>query len=258
MQDPVSLLSAIVDLAEAAGRVILPLYEARARAMTKADGTPVTEADVAAERLILAGLGRIAPTIPAVAEEMMADGGAPSVGDTFWLVDPLDGTKEFVARTGEFTVNIGLIAAGIPVLGVIHAPVTGETYAAAGGRATYAATGESHAIPIAARAMPATGAVATVSRRHGSGGAGAAFLAERGILARTTVGSSLKFGLIARGLADVYPRFGETSEWDTAAGHAILMAAGGRVDGLDGRPLAYGKPGFRNTGFIAWGADGRC
>jgi 3'(2'), 5'-bisphosphate nucleotidase len=253
MQDPSRLLPAIVDLALAAGRVILPLYDAHAAPTTKADGTPVTEADTAAEGLILAGLADLTPDVPAVAEEMMAAGARPATGRTFWLVDPLDGTKEFVARTGEFTVNIGLVVDGTPVLGVIHAPVTGETYAAAGGRATWAAAGAAPA-PIRARSRPASDVVATVSRRHGAGGPTARFMAENGVTGRLSVGSSLKFGLIARGLADIYPRFGETSEWDTAAGHAILAAAGGRVDDLDGRPLAYGKPGFRNAGFVAWGA----
>jgi 3'(2'), 5'-bisphosphate nucleotidase len=253
MQDPSRLLPAIVDLALAAGRVILPLYDAHAAPTTKADGTPVTEADTAAEGLILAGLADLTPDVPAVAEEMMAAGARPATGRTFWLVDPLDGTKEFVARTGEFTVNIGLVVDGTPVLGVIHAPVTGETYAAAGGRATWAAAGAAPA-PIRARPRPTSDVVATVSRRHGAGGPTARFMAENGVTGRLSVGSSLKFGLIARGLADIYPRFGETSEWDTAAGHAILAAAGGRVDDLDGRPLAYGKPGFRNAGFVAWGA----
>ncbi len=253
MQDPSRLLPAIVELALAAGRVIQPLYDAHAAAVTKADGTPVTEADTAAERVILAGLATLTPDVPAVAEEMMAAGARPVVGRTFWLVDPLDGTKEFVARTGEFTVNIGLVVDGVPVLGVIHAPVTGETYAAAGGVATWAAAGAGP-MPIRVRARPAQGVVCTVSRRHGSGGRTAAFLAELGATERLSMGSSLKFGLIARGLADVYPRFGETSEWDTAAGHAILSAAGGRVVDLDGRPLAYAKPGFRNVGFVAWGA----
>lgn len=253
MQDPSRLLPAIVDLALAAGRVILPLYDARAAPTTKADGTPVTEADTAAEGVILAGLADLTPDVPAVAEEMMSAGARPSVGRAFWLVDPLDGTKEFVARTGEFTVNIGLVVDGTPVLGVIHAPVTGETYAAAGGRATWAAAGAAPA-PIRARSRPASDVVATVSRRHGAGGPTARFLAENGVTGRLSVGSSLKFGLIARGLADVYPRFGETSEWDTAAGQAILTSAGGRVVDLDGRPLAYGKPAFRNAGFVAWGA----
>lgn len=257
MQDPSRLLPAIVELALAAGRVILPLYDAHAAATTKADGTPVTEADTAAERVILAGLAALTPDVPAVAEEMMAAGARPSVGRAFWLVDPLDGTKEFVARTGEFTVNIGLIVDGVPVLGVIHAPVTDETYAAADGRATWAAAG-CDPVAIRARCRPSSDPVCTVSRRHGPGGRTAGFLADHGVTERLSVGSSLKFGLIARGLADVYPRFGETSEWDTAAGHAILAAAGGRVDDLDGRPLAYGKPGFRNTGFVAWGADPAC
>jgi len=252
------ILDVVVAIAQEAGRVILPYYEARVAALTKADGTPVTAADTAAESVILAALAQLTPGIPVVAEEMMASGATPRVGRRFWLVDPIDGTKEFIARTGEFTVNIGLIEDGVPILGVIHVPVTGDTYfgsGGAGGRAFRSRPGETPH-PIRARPVPAGNRVALASRHSGIGERYERVLAELRAIERRVVGSSLKFCLLASGEADVYPRPGETNEWDTAAGHAIVLAAGGRVDGLDGHPLTYGKPGFLNKGFIAWGAAG--
>jgi 3'(2'), 5'-bisphosphate nucleotidase len=254
VRDPADGIDDLTALAEEAGRAILGHYAAGAGAETKADGTPVTAADTDAEAIILAGLARLAPGIPAVGEEMMAAGARPAVGRRFWLVDPMDGTKEFLARTGEFTVNIALVEDGAPVLGVIHAPVAGDTYV--GGPAG-AFLREAHGAQtrLVARAVPASALVGVASRRHAVGGRTDLRLAELGCTERRNVGSSLKFCLIARGEADVYVRYGETCEWDTAAGQAILEAAGGRVEDLQGRRLAYGKPGFLNTGFVAWGRE---
>jgi 3'(2'), 5'-bisphosphate nucleotidase len=252
VRDPADGIDDLIALAEEAGRAILGHYEAGAGAETKADGTPVTAADTDAEAIILAGLARLAPGIPAVGEEMVAAGARPTVGRRFWLVDPMDGTKEFLARTGEFTVNIALVEDGAPVLGVIHAPATGDTYVGAAGAARWIRPDGTRA-RLRARSVPASALVGVASRRHAVGGRTDQRLAELGCTERRNVGSSLKFCLIARGEADVYVRYGETSEWDTAAGQAILEAAGGRVDDLEGRRLAYGKPGFRNTGFVAWG-----
>ena len=244
------MIVALRDLALAAGREIMRIYGAGFTARAKADASPVTDADEAAERIILEGLARIAPDVPVVAEEQVAAGRAPqSPGARFFLVDPLDGTKEFVARNGEFTVNIARIEDGRPVAGVVHAPAVGETY--------WADVSGAHAgdgRKIAARMPPGEGLVALVSRSHGNAET-EAWLAAEPIAARKTAGSSLKFCHIAAGLGDVYPRIGRTMEWDTAAGQAILEAAGGSVRDLAGRPLAYGKPGFVNPSYVARGKD---
>jgi len=244
------MIDALRDLALEAGREIMRIYAAGFTARAKADASPVTEADEAAERLILAGLARIAPGTPVVAEESVSAGRGPrSIGARFFLVDPLDGTKEFVARNGEFTVNIALIENGRPVMGVIHAPVASETY---WGDATGAFAGEGER--IAARRAPMGGPIALVSRSHGNPET-EAWLTTQRIAGRRNAGSSLKFCHIAAGMGDLYPRFGRTMEWDTAAGQAILEAAGGSVRDLDGRALAYGKPGFVNPSYVARGMD---
>jgi len=244
------MIDALRDLALEAGREIMRIYAAGFTARAKADASPVTEADEAAERLILAGLARIAPDAPVVAEESVAAGRGPrSIGERFFLVDPLDGTKEFVARNGEFTVNIALIENGRPVMGVVHAPAASETYWA---DATGAFAGEGGR--IAARRAPRGGPIALVSRSH-SNPETEAWLTTQRIAGRRNAGSSLKFCHIAAGLGDLYPRFGRTMEWDTAAGQAILEAAGGSVRDLDGRALAYGKPGFVNPSYIARGMN---
>jgi 3'(2'), 5'-bisphosphate nucleotidase len=251
-------LDAIIAVARAAGREIMRFYgdpggDAIA-SERKADGSPVTAADHAAEALIVAGLTRLDAGIPIVAEELVAGGQAPDVAERpFWCVDPLDGTKEFIARTGEFVVCIALIERRAPVLGVVHAPVLDATYAGAGpGTALKIhTTGARH--PIAVRAVPASGAVALDSRSHRDGAELDRWLAEHGVTERRVCGSALKFGLVAEGAADLYVRFGPTSEWDTAAGHAVLEAAGGSVTRLDRAPMRYAKPGFLNSGFIARG-----
>ncbi len=239
-------------LADHAGAVIMASY-GTATARLKDDRSPVTAADEAAERVIVAGLGVIAPEVPVIAEEAVAAGAGPSaVGARFWLVDPLDGTKEFLERNGEFTVNIALIADGVPTLGVVLAPALGVAYFTDGTRAFVARAGEPPS-PIRARRAPAS-PVAAVSRSH-LDAATLGFLAEAGITERRAAGSALKFGLVAAAEADVYPRFGRTMEWDTAAGHAVLRAAGGSVRDLAGAELGYGKPGFANPPFVARGRD---
>jgi len=243
---PLDIL-ALRDLAIEAGRAILAIYATDFATRRKGDASPVTEADEAAERIILEGLTRMAPGVPVVAEESVAAGRIPkSLGRRFFLVDPLDGTKEFIARNGEFTVNIGLIEDGRPVAGVVHAPAVGETYWASGEMACDLAG------PIAARLPPASGPVALVSRSHGNPET-EAWLAAQGIRERRIAGSSLKFCHIAKGLADVNPRLGPTHEWDTAAGHAVLQAAGGSVRTEAGQELSYGKPGFANPPYVARG-----
>jgi len=248
-----ALLPGLTDLARQAGRAILTIYAGAFEREEKADGTPVTVADRLAEDIILRGLAALTPQIPAIAEESVAAGTAPTLADdTFWLVDPLDGTRSFLAREDEFSVNIGLIRAGLPVLGIIHGPVEDVTYASAGpGTATRsraAGTGQ----PIAGRAPPADGHDAALSRFYSNNGHMAEMLADYPLRNIVRCSSALKFGMLAAGQADFYPRLGPTSEWDTAAGHAILRAIGGDVVTLDGATLTYNKPDYRNPGFIAF------
>ena len=177
----------------------------------------------------------------------------PPCAARFWAVDPLDGTREFIAKNGEFAVNIGLVEDGIPILGIVHGPAVGVTYAACGpGTATRRRRG-GQPEPIWARTPPADGLVVIHSRSHDDSLRLAEFLADYPVRERKKCGGALKFGVIAAGEADLYPRFGTTMEWDTAAGQAILEAAGGRVETLAGAPLAYSKPSLKNEGFLAWG-----
>jgi 3'(2'), 5'-bisphosphate nucleotidase len=194
----------------------------------------------------------LTPDIPVISEEQAAAGLAPPAGERFWLVDPLDGTREFIQRNGEFTINIALIEAGAPTLGVVLAPALGRLFAGAVGHGarTHDASGERS---ITCRNAPAEGVTVVASRSHGDADALEIFLAEHKVAAQTSAGSSLKFCLVAAGEADLYPRLGRTMEWDTAAGHAVLAAAGGRVMTLDGMDLRYGKPGLDNPHFVARG-----
>jgi 3'(2'), 5'-bisphosphate nucleotidase len=251
-----ALLAAVRPLAEEAGRATLAFYGDKggaAGAREKVDGSPVTLADEAAEAVILPALRALTPGIPVVSEEEVAQGIGPSrVGARFWLVDPLDGTKEFLNGRGEFTVNIALIDDGRPVLGVVVAPALGETYGGTEGEAYLIdATGTRK---ILCRTPPAEGETVVGSRSHGDAAAMDAFLKDRRVAAFRAAGSSLKLCLIARGDADLYPRLGTTMEWDIAAGHAVLAAAGGGVTTVDGAPFVYGKPDFRNPHFVAHGA----
>ncbi|MGI9437083.1 MAG: 3'(2'),5'-bisphosphate nucleotidase CysQ, partial [Geminicoccaceae bacterium] len=201
--------------------------------------------------VILEGLARLAPGIPVVAEEKVAAGDIPEIGDgRFWLVDPLDGTKEFISKNGEFTVNIALVDNEGPVLGVVLAPARERAWWGLRGRGAHMrdASGEISAISV--RPAPAQGLTAVASRSHADA-ATEDFLDKIGATERISAGSSLKFCLVAEGKADIYPRFGPTMEWDVAAGHAVLLAAGGHVTTLDGAVFSYRKPAFRNAGFIA-------
>jgi 3'(2'), 5'-bisphosphate nucleotidase len=248
---------AICRAAHLAGAAILDIYRTDFAVRGKADASPVTEADEQAERIILAALRDASPEIPVVAEEEIAAGRGPStVGSRFWLVDPLDGTKEFISRNGEFTVNIALIEDGRPTMGVVYAPALGVTYAALGPGIVTRQQGDAAPAPIAVRPIPAAGAVIVHSRSHNDQSRLAPFVATCPEAECRVSGSSIKFCLIAAGEADYYPRFGTTMEWDTAAGQAVLEAAGGRVLTTGGAPLRYGKPDFRNPDFIAEGRRG--
>ncbi|MGK9165573.1 3'(2'),5'-bisphosphate nucleotidase CysQ [Inquilinus limosus] len=247
-------VEAVVDLARRAGRVVLEIYNSFDGAtLRKEDGSPVTAADHAAEALILPGLRALAPEVPVVAEEHCAAHGIPAAAERFWLVDPLDGTKEFLRRNGEFTVNIALVAGGVPVLGVVEAPAFDRRFWAAGGEA-WQQQGNGAPQRIAVRRPPEDGLVVLTSRSHGDDTRLDAALRGRRVAERRILGSSLKIALIAAGEADLYLRFGPTMEWDTAAADAVLRAAGGGIDDPSGRPLAYSKPGFANAGFVAHGA----
>jgi 3'(2'), 5'-bisphosphate nucleotidase len=247
-----ALLAAVVDIARAAAEVIMQVYATDFAVRGKDDASPVTEADERAEAVILAGLQALAPEVTVVAEEAVAAGANPVVGEWFWLVDPLDGTKEFISRNGEFTVNIALVHDGVPVLGVVLAPALGRLFAGVHGQGAWLEDGAGRQV-IRCRAVPAEGLTVVASRSHGDAAALDAFLAGRKVAATTNAGSSLKLCLVAAGEADLYPRLGRTMEWDIAAGHAVLLAAGGQVSDLAGKPLRYGKPGFDNPHFAASG-----
>ena len=229
----------------------------------KDDASPVTDADEAAEKIILADLARLAPNVPVIAEEAVAAGKVPRIGHQLFLVDPLDGTKEFIRGTGEFTVNIALVADGVPRLGVIYAPALGDIYLTLGPeRAVKARVAPGEIAPLSEAApeemhtrAPVPGQLVAAASRSHMNETTRAFLDSRGITETRSAGSSLKFCTLAAGLADVYPRLGPTMEWDTAAGDAILRAAGGAVLAEDDAPLRYGKAdtGYLNPGFIAWG-----
>jgi len=245
-----------------AGRAILDVQRAGANTSYKADRSPVTEADERAEAIILAELAAAYPEVPVIAEESVAAGRVPAIeGRSFILVDPLDGTKEFINGHPDFTVNIALIEDGAPVLGAVYAPALHVAYFGGGGEAVKLILDDDGMVtarkPIAARPVGAP-PVAVASRSHNSAET-EAFLRRSGAVDIRCIGSSLKFCLLAEGAADLYPRFGRTMEWDTAAGDAVLRAAGGSMLQLDGEPLRYGKTGrtgvmdFANPDFIAWG-----
>ncbi|MBI1210438.1 MAG: 3'(2'),5'-bisphosphate nucleotidase CysQ [Alphaproteobacteria bacterium] len=256
-------MRAMVDAAREAGVVVMRHYAGTVERRAKADKSPVTDADQEAEALILDRLARLAPEIPVVAEESAAAGRLPTIDDKpFFLVDPLDGTKEFLNRNGEFTVNIALIERGQPTAGVVFAPAIERMFWGYDDQAFEQRSDASvklvgTAKQIKARVAPSDGMIAVASRSHRDSKT-EELLAHYKIADFITSGSSIKFCLIATGEADIYPRHGPTCEWDTAAGHAVLAAAGGRVTLLDGKtPLTYGHAAqkFLNPFFIAWGAS---
>lgn len=264
--DDARLLEELATLCVEAGRAILDVYEGPAiEARAKDDRSPVTDADERAEAILLSGLAKIFPNVPVIAEESASRDGVPvEAAETFLLVDPLDGTREFLAKNGEFTVNVGLVDKGRPVLGCVFAPALGAIWigsAALGAKVARAEIRQQPAAdawtPITVRETPAAGPCAVASRSH-SDATTEEFLTKLGAVDRRSAGSSLKFCLVAEGEADVYPRFGPTMEWDTAAGHAVLSAAGGAVQNPDGTDFRYGKSetGFKNGAFIAWGKRG--
>ncbi|MCJ9691983.1 MULTISPECIES: 3'(2'),5'-bisphosphate nucleotidase CysQ [Rhizobium] len=249
-----------------AGKAIITVLREGFPVAMKADASPVTVADEEAERIILAHLARDYPEIPVVAEESVAAGKVPDIaGRGFFLVDPLDGTREFVDGRQEFTVNIAYIENGAPVAGIVYAPALGLAFSGERGHAERLVVADDFTVgarsTITVREQP-DDRLALASLRHNSPETGS-FLADHAIFKCTNIGSSLKFCLLAEGKADVYPRFTRTMEWDTAAGDAVLRAAGGSTVTLDGTPLTYGKTGtaadfdFANPNFISWGGRKR-
>jgi 3'(2'), 5'-bisphosphate nucleotidase len=245
-------LEAVCQIVRAAGDIVMRVYQGGIDVRTKADASPVTEADELAEAFIVPALRALMPGVPVVAEEMAARGESDAVGRSFWLVDPLDGTKEFINRNGEFTVNVALIHDGRPILGVVGAPALGRLYAGAQGHGAWMEDAQGRRA-IAVRGVPAEGLTVVASRSHGDAAALDRLLDGRVVHRLVNAGSSLKLCLVAAGEADLYPRQGRTMEWDIAAGHAVLQAAGGQVTRLDGASFDYGKPGFENPHFMAFG-----
>ncbi len=240
-----------------AGRKIMDIYAHDFDVTYKDDKSPVTKADEAAEKIIIRDLKDLNPQIPIIAEEQASAGNMPNVANIFWLVDPLDGTKEFVKKGTDFTVNIALIEDGRPTFGIVYAPALGRMFVAKNPETAVQMDIEEGRFirnekKISIRDIPKNGLTAVASKSHRDEQTNA-FLEKLGIKNVVSTGSSLKFCLVAAGEADIYPRFGPTMEWDTAAGHAVLNAAGGQVLNPDGTIFHYKKPDFRNGSFIANG-----
>ena len=256
--DPKSMVEPIVALAEDAGRAILEVYSTDFEVQSKEDASPVTQADLASHRWIEAGLKSLTPDIPIISEESgLADFDVRSSWGLYWIVDPLDGTKEFVNRNDEFTVNIALIKDGDAILGVVHVPVYGRTYVGCQGIGAQRRDGDSDPVSISVAANSATPARIVGSRSH-RGKSLDAYLAAVGEYDMVPMGSSLKFCVVAEGGADLYPRLGPTSEWDTAAAQAVVEQAGGSVVTLDGKPMKYNtKADILNPHFMVIGPADR-
>jgi 3'(2'), 5'-bisphosphate nucleotidase len=252
MMDDAALLNLASNLAAEAGAAILAIRQRGFQVQHKADRSVVTEADHAAEAIIVGGLRQALPGCTIVAEEEVASGKITAATPELWLVDPLDGTREFTSGGDDFAVNIGLVRDGRPVLGVVGVPATGEIYGGIVGAGAWRQKDRVRS-PIHARTPPQDGLTIVASRHHGDQGQLDAFLGGRKVTEVVNFGSSLKFCRVAEGRADLYPRFGRTMEWDTCAPQAVLEAAGGSVLTLDGWPLGYAKPGWDNPHFVCWG-----
>lgn len=252
--NPPDLLHAACDIARDAGRAILDVYEREFSVVHKEDRSPLTEADRAAHEIICARLEALTPDVPVLSEESAKVDYEKRAGwKRFWLVDPLDGTKEFINRNGEFTVNIALIEGHRPVLGVVYVPVTGLTYFAAAGHGAFRQKGECEVEAVHARRYQGDKPMIVASRSH-AGPETEAFLKNVGEHDVVSMGSALKLCLVAQGTADVYPRLGPTMEWDTAAAQCVVEAAGGRVTDLRRQPLTYNKTSLLNPFFMVTGA----
>jgi 3'(2'), 5'-bisphosphate nucleotidase len=257
--EAVALIEPLTDLVLKAGRAILAVNRSTMKVEGKLDGSSVTEADLTADRIIGEGLQQLVPHVPALSEERVREAKPPYRG-SFFLVDPLDGTREFLAGRSEFTVNLALMTDGVPLLGIIGAPALGLFWRGLVGRGAerlrLGDEGRGAPEPIRTRPFPRPGEpwVAAVSRSHGDAKT-EAFVDARPGAVRLKLGSAVKFGRLAEGAADIYPRLAPTSEWDVAAGAAVVIAAGGKITDADGRPLRFGEghEGFVVPAFIAWG-----
>ncbi|WP_306120209.1 MULTISPECIES: 3'(2'),5'-bisphosphate nucleotidase CysQ [unclassified Roseitalea] len=255
----VCTLSSLLPTVREAGRAAMAIYERGCDVRHKADDTPVTEADLAVDRILVPAIEAAFPATPVVSEERAGSFDRATGAARFVLVDPIDGTKEFIKRTGEFTINVALIAGGAPVAGIVYAPAAGRMFIGDASGFAHEHCDKGARTALSVRDCADRDLVAVASRSHLTE-ATRGFLRDHAIDDCVNAGSSLKFCLLAAGEADIYPRFGPTMEWDTAAGDAVLRAAGGMVLTADGKPLAYGKPGFANPDFIACspGARRRC
>jgi len=255
-----TLLESLTELVIRAGEAILAVNRSAMKVAGKGDGSPVTEADLAADHIIVEGLARLAPHVSLLSEERVHLA-TPPYKDSFFLIDPLDGTKEFVAGRDEFTVNLALVTHGVPLLGIVSAPALGLIWRGIVGkgaeRLALRGAAASQAVPIKTRPCPPRGAPWTVavSRSHGDARTKSFIDARGGGAVRTVLGSAVKFGRVAEGEVDIYPRLSPTSEWDVAAGHAVVVAAGGKVTDSNGHPLHFGlgREDFLVPEFIAWG-----
>jgi len=250
-----NLHDSLVAMAKEAGYAVLDVYDSTFHVEYKSDRSPLTEADKRSHEIIAARLGEVSPDTPVLSEE----GKGVSYEDRmnwerFFLVDPLDGTKEFINRNGEFTVNIALIEGNSPVLGVVHVPVQGVTYFAVKGKGAFRQKGDGAPERISVREADKDGLVVVASRSHPSPEL-EVFLSKIRVRERVSRGSSLKFCIVAEGGADIYPRLGPTWEWDTAAGHAVVEEAGGSVTDIEGEPLLYNKESLKHAGFVVYGGS---
>ncbi|MEM7583220.1 MAG: 3'(2'),5'-bisphosphate nucleotidase CysQ [Acidobacteriota bacterium] len=248
------LLKGVTRIAHRAGEAIVEIYEqADVGVTTKSDDSPLTRADLASHKVIVSGLAELSPEIPVLSEEAEALPYSDRAGwQRFWLVDPLDGTKEFIKRNGEFTVNIALIEGGAPVMGVVYAPTLDRTFTGILGRGAWHRQGDAEETPIQVTGPSTEKLVVAASRSH-AGPHLRAFLDHLPSHELMSMGSSLKLCLVAEARADLYPRLGPTMEWDTAAAHAVVVGAGGDVLDFDGRPLRYNKEDLLNPWFIVLG-----
>ena len=248
------LIDPVVDIVRRAGTRIMEFYRTDMDVERKDDYSPVTEADHAADAIIVPALESLTPDIPVISEERRF----PPKSNRFWLVDPLDGTKEFINHRDEFTVNVALVEDKVPVIGVVGIPVTDVVYAGYGAGTAVRINGDGAPVSISVREAPSTGLTIAVSRSHAAKDELDDFLRDYQIADRIVAGSAIKFCYVAEGKADLYPRLGPTSEWDTAAGHAVINAAGGSVVRLDQTPFLYGKASdkYLNPGFLAVGPFG--
>lgn len=244
----------ILEISKEAAAIIMRYYDGKVHVEIKDDKSPVTAADIAANQYIVTKLKELAPEIAIVSEENPEQENiAAAESELFWLVDPLDGTKSFIKRTGEFTVNIALIKNGRPVSGVVYVPAQNVGYYTGSDNKAYKISAEGIKSQISTRVIPGDGAIVVASLSHRTPETDQYINSLPKVKSIVAASSSIKFCLVAEGAADTYPRFGRTMEWDTAAGHAVLLAAGGRVDNIDGSELLYGKKGLDNPYFVAQG-----